>query len=98
MLSGKSLAAHLEAVTVTGLDELCYSVAVLVSVEITVLVSYRVLNYNPAYLAGLRLCIEIPAVIGVEVCDTSVEYVAFAYRKLAGISVGVLVTVVGVLV
>ena len=78
-----SAAAQLEAV----------SVAVAVASAVlgkAVAEGYAVLYSHTADRTCLCLCIEVPAVIGVVVCDTAVEYVALAAGELCSKTVCVL--------
>ena len=82
MLTGEAGATKLEAVTVTGL-------ALNTGYE-AVSVCYTVLNGYSADRAGLYLSVEVPTVVCVVVCKTSLEYVAVTYCKLSSEAVCIL--------
>ena len=87
MMSADAGTTHLEAVTVTGI----YFLSVLIQ-YITVLECHAVLNDHLTDSSGLYLGEQIPTVIGIVCCDTSVKYVAVCYRQFSRKSIRILIS------
>ena len=87
MMSADAGTTHLEAVTVTGI----YFLSVLIQ-YITVLECHAVLNDHLTDSSGLYLGEQIPTVIGIVSCDTSVKYITLTNRQLSCKSVCILIS------
>ena len=74
MLAGNALATKLEAVTVTML---------FITGNSTVIISNTVANSYRADCTRFYLCVKVPTVVCIVVCDTTVEYVAVTNGKLS---------------
>ena len=86
-MSADAGTTHLKTVTVTGI----YFLSVLIQ-YITVLECHAVLNDHLTDSSGLYLGEQIPTVIGIVCCNTSVKYIAVCYSQFRCKSVCILIS------